>query len=898
VAGSTGAAGATGPIGCYVPPGSAVTSTLSLSAPRNGTYFEVGERLQVTVTLADVCGNPAPATPATFSRLRLYAYGPKTPEYTKTAPFLNATTTNYLDLLSPKYGVNGQSALTVAPGRFTYQTAPIGQDVAGIYTVAAALKRDLVAGSGDGLDQEFLMKTLQVGAQAAFVGPEDDPVGAGAANSCLACHQNSVGGFVKMAHSVPGATGNGDFARDLYPFDSCLACHNNSSTSKNPIIRKVHGIHRGGKLLKPGAATDYGFGQFPAWGADATLADYAYATSSVIFPSLPGREKDCKACHATDTWKTKPSRAACGSCHDNLNFTAGVLSPPRLYSSACVLDADCKKTLDSGATIQGTCNATTLRCDNLCAQDADCGAAGYHNGQNVVCASDASLQYTKICVRKQHAIQTDDRICKDCHVPQGLGLSPIAERHSVTANPGTSGKPANTKYKLAQVAVGGAAAGGVFQVGDVPTVSFLLVAVSGTLPVTDLKDNASWSARLFLSGPSGNPQRLFGAAGYLNVKPAASASSTDGTLAFSTSTNTYTYTFPASGWPAAAKLPFNNDDSAADPSSILVAPALQPGTYDLWMTVYFSDVSVDPSTSLKTSFREVADSGIIGLRFGSAGKVQTRQVVTTQACNACHKVLQAHGGARQTAEGCSSCHTFGAHDAIKGQSGASCDTANANQDCAGGVGGRGWEACVPANSVSGAGKCTVTTDPTPGATIDFTQMVHNLHFGRLRGGYFESGRLNFRNAGNPSNTTVPGCSPYSPASCPPTKYAIYGGGGSLQDFSAALLSTDARACTKCHADPVPAVACTTGADCGYGLSCANKVCTNTSWQAASRRACLTCHDTGPAYAHAAVNAPLLPDGNTVESCSVCHGPDAAYSVESLHNITNPYRPPYARTPAE
>ena len=37
------------------------------------------------------------------------------------------------------------------------------------------------------------------------------------------------------------------------------------------------------------------------------------------------------------------------------------------------------------------------------------------------------------------------------------------------------------------------------------------------------------------------------------------------------------------------------------------------------------------------------------------------------------------------------------------------------------------------------------------------------------------------------------------------------------------------------------------------------------------------------------------DGNPVESCQVCHGPKGEFSVELVHNIVSPYKPPYLRT---
>ena len=80
--------------------------------------------------------------------------------------------------------------------------------------------------------------------------------------------------------------------------------------------RMIHQIHRGHNLSKTGY-------------------DYAGVKYNEIgYPMLSGGEKMCIKCHdgsvnagkttaQGDNWKTKPSRLACGSCHDNVNFSTG-----------------------------------------------------------------------------------------------------------------------------------------------------------------------------------------------------------------------------------------------------------------------------------------------------------------------------------------------------------------------------------------------------------------------------------------------------------------------------------------------------------------------------------------------------------------------------------------------
>ncbi len=98
------------------------------------------------------------------------------------------------------------------------------------------------------------------------------------------------------------------------------------------------------------------------------------------------------------------------------------------------------------------------------------------------------------------------------------------------------------------------------------------------------------------------------------------------------------------------------------------------------------------------------------------------------------------------------------------------------------------------------------------------------------------------------------------------------------DFSKTIFPQDIRNCTKCHAD-------------------------NPAWiQEPSRLACLACHDSDEARFHGTLMTfDLTPDdpysGDEVETCIICHGEHAAFSPDQMHNISDPYKPPYPREPA-
>ncbi len=100
-----------------------------------------------------------------------------------------------------------------------------------------------------------------------------------------------------------------------------------------------------------------------------------------------------------------------------------------------------------------------------------------------------------------------------------------------------------------------------------------------------------------------------------------------------------------------------------------------------------------------------------------------------------------------------------------------------------------------------------------------------------------------------------------------------------EHFSSIIFPQDIRNCTKCHAD-------------------------NPMWkQEPSRLACLACHDSDEAIYHGQLMTFfMMPDdpysGNEVETCIVCHGSHADFSPDIMHNISDPYKPPYQREPEE
>jgi len=113
----------------------------------------------------------------------------------------------------------------------------------------------------------------------------------------------------------------------------CVLCHNSGTVDPdtgNTVDFKVmiHKIHRGEDLPSVQAGIPY-----QIIGYRQSVHDY----STVVFPQ---DIRNCTRCHRdttqSDVWFTYPSRAACGSCHDDIDWTTADVHPiPQLDDTIC-----------------------------------------------------------------------------------------------------------------------------------------------------------------------------------------------------------------------------------------------------------------------------------------------------------------------------------------------------------------------------------------------------------------------------------------------------------------------------------------------------------------------------------------------------------------------------------
>jgi OmcA/MtrC family decaheme c-type cytochrome len=130
----------------------------------------------------------------------------------------------------------------------------------------------------------------------------------------------------------------------------CIMCHQPQTSEANggktvDFKVMIHKIHMGSQLPSVVAKTPYAIGS----------TDW----STVVFPSDPRR---CESCHEPKSgavqaaaWYTNPSRAACGSCHDDVNFATGTnhVNLPQVDDAQCATCHIPKGELEYDASIQG-----------------------------------------------------------------------------------------------------------------------------------------------------------------------------------------------------------------------------------------------------------------------------------------------------------------------------------------------------------------------------------------------------------------------------------------------------------------------------------------------------------------------------------------------------------------
>ena len=843
-----------------LPPGSGegtgLNAAVTVAPPAAGGFYAAGERIVVTITLTDSVGQPLAL--ADLSTAALYMTGPRRRADAVTAVGLLGAATDrevrphhYIDFkVTP-----APTDLVVMDNVLVYTMRAITTEAAGTYQIGFRGK-NATPGADLRTDEVFELVDVQLGTATV------DPMIVG---NCVDCH-GAANGQMYFAH-----IDRGSISIDSDPIRTCIMCHNQegyaafSSCSDgsrppcaaplttvrtpDPIVRRVHGVHMGVGLTNVFNV-----------GPRGDFEDY----EELVFPA--GRT-NCAKCHVDDAWNTRPSRQACTTCHDALNFTTGAYSPPRAraYSTTAV-------------------TATAGRCTT----DTQCTGTRFPYG-TWTCNTTSGY-----CEKATHAGGTAaDAACSTCHTPTGSGPS-ITEVHRAPAPT----PPLNVDISISPPTTG------TFYTTETPVVTIALTATTGGAVVvpSSITDNGAtpWSnAYLYVSGPRENtrPVLSFAATGTAAVRAETrtgrgpfnlNISGTldlriDGTAvsvplvasafatpATATATEVQNWLRADAGFAAAATALRSSSASTGDivrirsntrgtgssvevlPGTVATALGLVGGVNVPTITAsYMSNdlrlhadaLDDDPRvTRSATAFQYQLDS-VAGLvpgtytlyaRFQQTSSVEysidllTFQVGSGgQACAAatpCATGLLCDSGVcvePRVATNCVRCHeNTRMHGSLAPFDPDYCKNCHDYQRQI--LGRVGW-ASLGSNMGYGA--------------APLSRRVHGVH----RGHYLDK---------------------------PAQVHASF-------DYSGVIFPQDIRSCETCHSQ-------------------------GDSWaQSPGRVACLGCHDSDAAIGHGQLMTvdPTAADPysqDETETCDVCHGDGRDYSVEAVHNISNPFRLPYAR----
>jgi OmcA/MtrC family decaheme c-type cytochrome len=293
--------------------------TAGLVITINSAAIAANGTITVTYTLTDPNGLPLDATGATtpgvVSLAYVASYIPKGQAQYVAYTTSQATGAVLGTITRPNFEQSGGTLTSVGAGQYKYTyaaKAPSGFDPTVTTTVAVDGNRDLTP---------FDLGTSYAGTTFNFV-PNGSPVTVTRdviqTQSCNTCHYQLAfhGGY---AHGM----------------QMCVLCHqpqNADPVTGNSLDAKVffHKLHMGSQLPSVlGSKTTPGV-PFEVAGYMNIISNF----STVIDPADPRR---CEVCHSQTTgakqavaFLSTPSRAACGACHDDVDFATGFSNGPEM----------------------------------------------------------------------------------------------------------------------------------------------------------------------------------------------------------------------------------------------------------------------------------------------------------------------------------------------------------------------------------------------------------------------------------------------------------------------------------------------------------------------------------------------------------------------------------------
>lgn len=285
-----------------------------LSITVTGASLVSNGTISVNFTLKDSSGLPldttGATTPGTISLSYVAGFIPNNgSQYTS---YATSTSTGTAGTFTVAAKDSGGTLTPLGSGQYTYvfgTKAPAGFDATATNTIGIYGSRSLAT---YGIPNDYASTTYNFVPNGAKVTHVRDLV---ETSSCNTCHDElSFHGGTRRQVAL------------------CIMCHQPQSTDPttgNTVDFKVmiHKLHLGSQLPSVLAGGSYKIG-------NTDFSQVIYPATSTASDSGANYGFRCTTCHSQTTgavqaanYKTNPTRAACGSCHDNVNFATGVNHP-------------------------------------------------------------------------------------------------------------------------------------------------------------------------------------------------------------------------------------------------------------------------------------------------------------------------------------------------------------------------------------------------------------------------------------------------------------------------------------------------------------------------------------------------------------------------------------------
>jgi OmcA/MtrC family decaheme c-type cytochrome len=330
--------------------------TVDFSAQINGTTSSLGHTgvvvaiksaaiaqdgtITVRATIVDSDGHPLDrlgvATPGPVSMSFICAYIPngQTQYVSYTTTVAKATLNNNPSQTQAANDSGGAfSTNAVGDYNYTFKTkAPANFDATATHSIGVSAQRDL---SEHGTFDEWSETSSDVFSFVPNGSPATNTRSVVTTGACNQCHNPLIG-----------------HGGSRLKVELCIMCHTPQTINPDTQLTQdmkvlIHKIHMGSSLPSVKAGTPYRIWHRGQW------SDF----STVVFPQ---DVRNCTTCHSAaatqaNNWKTNPSRAACGSCHDDVNFATGQnhVNLVQIDDSQCNTCHVSQANLDFDASIPG-----------------------------------------------------------------------------------------------------------------------------------------------------------------------------------------------------------------------------------------------------------------------------------------------------------------------------------------------------------------------------------------------------------------------------------------------------------------------------------------------------------------------------------------------------------------